>query len=182
MIRVEADRILHERGLLALLDRYGRPEVTGSYQLDLMTWRDLDIYVVAADWTVDRFFDLGRDLSRAFEPRRMNFRNERIARTPGLPEGLYWGVYLDAGQGQEWKLDIWAMAPAQYDGFRDYCPAILKRLTPATREAIMAIKSVCCTRPGYRKDFHSTDIYTAVLDHGIRTLAEFDAHRAQRGQ
>jgi hypothetical protein len=63
-LRAEADAILHGRGLLALLGRYGTAAVMGSYALDLMTWRDLDVYVVDPTWSVDRFFDVGRDLSR----------------------------------------------------------------------------------------------------------------------
>jgi hypothetical protein len=110
----------------------------------------------------------------------MNFRNEWIARTPGLPEGLYWGVYLDTGEGREWKLDIWALSPAQYGAYKDYCPSLLRRLTPSTRAAIIAIKAAVCTRPSFRREFHSTDIYSAVLDHGVRTPAEFDAFLAGR--
>jgi hypothetical protein len=48
-IKNEADVILHEKGLLALLRSFGRPHVSGSYALDLMTWRDLDIYLVVEE-------------------------------------------------------------------------------------------------------------------------------------
>ena len=36
-----------ESGLLTVLARYGEPHLIGSYSLRLMTWRDLDIHVVA---------------------------------------------------------------------------------------------------------------------------------------
>jgi hypothetical protein len=41
----------------------------------------------------------------------------------------------------------------------------------------MAIKRAWIDRPEYRKSVTSLDIYTAVLDHGVRTPAEFDRHR-----
>lgn len=44
-IRSEADRILAS-GLLAILERYGDVHLIGSYALGLMTWRDLDCYLV----------------------------------------------------------------------------------------------------------------------------------------
>ncbi len=79
----EADRILHERGLLALLARYGRPEVTGSHRLDLMTWRDLDLYVVAEAWTVDRFLEMGRVRLRPLSRHRRGRREPRPLRRAG---------------------------------------------------------------------------------------------------
>jgi hypothetical protein len=44
-IRQEADKLQHENKLLEILSQFGRPHISGSYELDLMTWRDLDIYL-----------------------------------------------------------------------------------------------------------------------------------------
>jgi len=59
-----------------------------------MVWRDLDIYLVAEDIPVSEFFRLGWQIADLLNPTKMQFRNERVARTEGLPHGLYWGVYL----------------------------------------------------------------------------------------
>ncbi|MDU0206457.1 hypothetical protein ACYEXS_32085 [Paenibacillus sp. MAH-36] len=45
LIKTEADGILHENGLIRILEGYGKVFISGSYLLDLMTWRDLDIYL-----------------------------------------------------------------------------------------------------------------------------------------
>ena len=46
------------------------------------------------------------------------------------------------------------------------------KLTPETREAILSIKESCLGRPWYS----SYGIYTAVLDHGVRTHQEYRAY------
>lgn len=44
-LKQEADKLLVGKGLMRILEAYGRPYVTGSYDLDTMTWRDLDLYL-----------------------------------------------------------------------------------------------------------------------------------------
>ena len=74
-IRAEADEILRA-GLRSLLNRHGEVHVVGSYVLELMTWRDLDIHVVQEDLDVGRFFDFGAGIARLLKPHRMHFRDE----------------------------------------------------------------------------------------------------------
>ena len=86
----EANRILHDHGLLEILGKYGKPVVQGSYSLNLMTWRDLDIHLENDHINVEKFFSLGLEIAEKLRPRRMSFRNELESETPGLPKGLYW--------------------------------------------------------------------------------------------
>ena len=114
MIVAEANRILHDRGLLGILSKYGNPSPTGSYVLGLMTWRDLDIYLESDEVTVGRFFQLGAEIASGIRPQRMQFRNEFLGKTPGLPLGFYWGIYvLSPDFPEEWKIDIWAISSEQ---------------------------------------------------------------------
>src|SRR5258708_7149528 len=57
-----------------------------------------------------------------------------------------------------------------------------QHLTPKTRLAITRIKDAWYQLPAYRQEVYSTDIYDAVLQHGVRTLTEFDDYLAQRGK
>ena len=59
-LRREANALLTDGGLVALLAEYGTVHLSGSYALQLMTWRDLDIYMEAPNVSVDAYFDLGR--------------------------------------------------------------------------------------------------------------------------
>ena len=49
-----------------------------------------------------------------------------------------------------------------------------RRLTPETRSAILDIKRAWVNRPEFGQTVRSFDIYTAVLDGGVRTPEEFD--------
>ena len=90
-IKKEADQLLYEKGLFAVLQKFGTPHITGSYELNLMTWRDLDIYLESNKISEKDFFQLGGEVSSCLQPIKMHFRNEFLAKTNGLPLGLYWG-------------------------------------------------------------------------------------------
>ena len=181
LIRREADEILHQKGLLSLLKRYGRPHVAGSYVLQLMTWRDLDIYLEADEIVEPRFFHLGGQIASILCPVKMHFRNERIAQTEGLPLGFYWGVYLGDERKGDWKIDIWALDGDECQQAIDYEADLARQLTPETRLSILGIKSQCWQDPAYRRSFSSQDIYRAVLEEGVTNMDEFETFlRRQR--
>ncbi len=67
-VRNEADEILYSKGLLELLNKYGRAELTGSYPLQLMCKKDLDISLVNAKLEADEFFELGSKIVSLLKP------------------------------------------------------------------------------------------------------------------
>ncbi len=180
-LRKEADQLL-VRGLLDVLARYGVPHVMGSYRLELMVWRDLDLYLETEQLSLTQFFTLGSDIASLLTPMRMSFRNERIGRTLGLPHGLYWGVYLGNQPHGAWKIDVWAVEPDQYQGLSSHHEAIADKLTPENRRTILAIKAATWNNPGYRRTFSSQDVYQAVLHHGVTTLDQFWNYVRQKGE
>ena len=175
-LRGEADRVIYGKGLLAMLEEYGEPHVSGSYALDLMVWRDLDVYLAADLMSEARFFELGGRLAETLAVSRMHFRNERLAQTAGLPRGLYWGVYFDLMEDIHWKLDIWCVPRDECRRLLTHCQEIQGALTDGSRDAILAIKSACWQHPEYRSGFSSQDIYKAVIVDGIETVDEFRKH------
>jgi len=162
-----------ESGLLTLLARYGEPYVIGSHSLRLMTWRDLDIHLVQARMDLQAFFALGGELAALLKPHRMHFRDETVVGTPGLPRGLYWGIYLGDEKAGAWKIDVWATDREDFEAVRRFNDGIASRLTSETRAAILAIKSACWQHPQYRRGFTSADVYAAVLDRGVRDVDAF---------
>jgi hypothetical protein len=181
-IKKEADALLHEKGLLALLRSFGTPHVSGSYALDLMTWRDLDIYLEMEDLKESSFFSLGGQLASLLMPVKMSFRNETIAKTPGLPQGFYWGIYLGNERKDAWKIDIWAVHSAECKRLLDYCMGIQEKLDKQKSTQILAIKSCCWQDPEYRRSYSSMDIYTAVLEEGITDMEGFKRYRRSNKQ
>jgi hypothetical protein len=103
----------------------------------------------------------------------MHYRDETVAATSGLPNGLYWGVYLGDERKGAWKIDIWTTGPAELERVLSYCDAISRRLSNTSRAAILRIKSECWQHPEYRRAFSSADIYSAVLDQGIVDVQPF---------
>lgn len=176
-IRTEADEILRKRGLHRLLAEYGEVYPTGSYALQLMTWRDLDLYLVAPGITVGAFFGLGRQIADLLGAPKMHFRNERVGHTAGLPrDSLYWGIYMGDERVDAWKIDLWAIDEEEHSRLQAYLDAIAARLSSKARRRILRVKSACWMRPGYRLRYSSQDIYRAVLDHDVADEEAFDAY------
>jgi hypothetical protein len=173
VIKKEADDILHGKGLLDILSSHGTAHISGSYALDLMTWRDLDIYLEAENITEQEFFLLGGKIASSLHPVKMSFRNEILKGTEGLPNGLYWGIYLGDERNGAWKIDVWAINKAECNKLLNFCADIEKKLTPQTAANIMDIKSQCWKDPNYRRSYTSMDIYDAVLMEGVANIQAF---------
>lgn len=173
LIKKEADEILFEKGLFSILSSFGEPRISGSYELDLMTWRDLDIYLEVFNMPETEFFTLGGKICTVLKPVKMSFRNELIAKSKGLPYGLYWGIYLGNERAGAWKIDIWAVNTEECNRLLNYCSDIREKLTPAKSLEILDIKSQCWQDPEYRRSYSSIDIYKAVLEKNITTVKSF---------
>ncbi len=170
----EANKILYDQGLLEILGKYGTPVLTGSYVLELMTWRDLDIYLESNDMTEVRFFELGRDIALCLKPRRMQYRNEFVGKTPGLPLGLYWGIYITGLDfPEEWKIDIWALDSQEMELCQEEFDDLRSRISIDDRPAILTIKHQFCQYSEYQRSFSSVDVYRAVIEEDIKSIEEF---------
>jgi hypothetical protein len=56
------------------------------------------------------------------------------------------------------------------------------RLTPKIRRTILSLKSLWFEHPSYRHVVYSTDIYDAVLEHGVATPEQFERYLRERGK
>lgn len=100
---------------------------------------------------------------------------------PEQDERYFFMVFYERPGQAEWKIDIsfWLGEGVRPEPLHD---AIEQQLTPETRLTILRIKDAWYQLPAYRNEVYSTDIYDAVLQHGVRTLAEFDQYLAERGK
>jgi hypothetical protein len=173
LLKKEADEILHEKGLIDILNSFGTPHIHGSYLLELMTWRDLDIYLEVDEISITDFFALGTSICNSFAPVKMSFRNELKAKTNGLPKGLYWGIYLGNERPGAWKIDLWAVSAPECLRLLNYCSNIKQKLTAGAVQNILEIKSECWQNLEYRRSYSSSDIYKAVLEKNITNIEGF---------
>jgi hypothetical protein len=152
-----------------LFEGIGTPIPTGSFVSGLMVWRDLDVMVLG-----------GPD----FSPHDVLALLGRAVDLPGVTGFDYlderhldevsqrYHVVIRLG---EWRIDlsIWlnhdhAEATAFHESMRE-------TLTDDQRMVILRIKDMWHRRPEYPDEVSGFEIYTAVLDHGIRTPADFGA-------
>jgi len=181
-LREEARTLLHEEGLLSIIQQVGPVCVIGSYALNLMTWRDLDISVQLPDENdIPRFFGIGQRIVEKFQVARMTFNNPVLI--PNFPygRGLYLGPHM-LYRGQNWKVDLWGYGKDDYQMNLHKFGRLSDELRDADRLSILRIKNEVCKRPEYIHEVTSMDIYEAVAKHNINTIEEFDEwikHRSE---
>lgn len=182
LLQGEAQRVLEELNLIALLSKGGVLRQTGSSTLGLMVWRDIDLQVSSPGLSIEQAFTLLHPL--LIHPRVKHvryFHQSDHFKLTGLDERYFFMVFYEQEGQAEWKLDIsfWLGEGIHPEPVHE---AIEQQLTPETRLSILQIKEVWYQLPAYRSEVYSTDIYDAVLQHGVRTLPEFDHYLAQRGK
>lgn len=83
-------------------------------------------------------------------------------------------------QIESWKLDVsiwYEGVPPEVEAFQAELPG---RLTPESRLAILRLKDAWHRLPEYPEIVGAWEVYDAVLNHGVRSPAGFDAFLASR--
>jgi hypothetical protein len=170
----EAAAVLADLELLPLLQQVGRPVQVGSVALGLMVARDIDLTVLCATLETAPIFSVVEPLAGHPRVRELRFRDDTAHWNldPNYPDGIYWGPRYRSEDGADWNLDIWFIHEDSRPFDLEHLESLPQKLTPETREAILGIKESCLGRPWYS----SYGIYTAVLDHGVRTHQEYRAY------
>jgi hypothetical protein len=182
-LQAEASRVIADLDLMTSLARAGRVEQVGSSVSGLMVWRDIDVGAVSPGLTTDRAWELMLPIIARPEITRVSYSNESgHLNTSGRPydDRHYFVIHYESAARDDWKIDVtfWVIAgPREH---RERALA-LARLPRETRVAILWIKDVWHRLPTYPYQVGGTDVYDAVLEHGVRTPEEFDAYLRERG-
>ncbi len=184
LLQNEAQVVVKELNLVLLLSPAGVARVHGSSVLGLMTWRDIDISVSSPRLSIERVYEVMTPLLIHPRVKQVRYLNESGSfNSTGLSqdERYFFMVLYDSGAESDWKIDIsfWLDEGVRSEPIHDM---IVRKLTPETRLAILRIKDVWWKLPSYRQEVSSVDIYEAVLQHGVRTLDEFDQYLIERGK
>ncbi|GAA4948687.1 hypothetical protein [Actinoplanes utahensis] len=160
------------RTVLALLEPLGPVTPTGSFVSGLMVWRDLDVMLTGGP--DHRPEDVVALLGRAVTiPGLTGFSvaDQRGDRSPtGKQRDERFHVVLTVGA---WRVDLSIWLHDDHADVTEWHRALAARLTEEERQAILAIKQVWHRRPEYPDEVGGFDIYTAVLEHEVRTAVEF---------
>ena len=178
--QAEAARVMEDLDVMTLMARVGRPVHTGSSALGLLVGRDIDVTTLCSSLDLGPAFEVGHALATHPRVHRLTFRNDTGAwnTSPEYPDGLYWLVDYVAETGESWTLDLWLIPEGTTQWDLEHMRTLPARLDAAQRATILRIKEARQNQtdlprvPSYR-------IYEAVLDHGVRTPAEFEAYLAR---
>lgn len=171
-IKNQADTIIHDQGLDALLSEYGEVAYTGSYALDLMMKKDIDVSLINPALTLRQFFELGYRVAELVKPHSMFHRNTKVKPVDGRPDqAYYWRFHFD-----EWSLDIWLVSKDYHQASVEYLSSIRNALTPERVRVILALKHESLEKDLYGVHFGSKQLYPAVLSGSVRTFDELRSY------
>jgi hypothetical protein len=176
-LQQEANDVRASLRLDELLRTVGEPVLVGSAALGLMVWEDLDLTVICDSLDLGRVLDVGRSLAFHPDVRALIFRNDtgRWNLEPDrYPDGLFLEVRYQREGGAKWRLDLWFVDEPERQPDLRHVRTLPPRLTEHAREAILAIKTVWHVRPEYGSRVTSADIYSAVVEDGVRDVASFE--------
>jgi hypothetical protein len=184
ILQREAQTVLDKLELMPLLSKVGNLRQVGSSTLGLMVWRDIDLAVSSPALLLEDAFEVMRPLYLNAHVKQVRYLNESgpfNLTGQQIYERYYFACLYNTDVGNEWKLDIsfWLGNDLHPEPVQD---ALEQQLTAEMRLTILWIKDIWYQLPAYRTKVYSTDIYDAVLQHNVRTPAQFDAYLARYGK
>ena len=184
-LQAEASQLIGHLDLFTLLAHAGKPEQIGSSVSGLMVWRDLDFNVLCPQRSLPVAFETMHPLLTNPRVTRLHYANESEGHAPAALQGderYYFVTYFETEVGHEWKIDISFWLSDQPRAQLAHLEYLRERLTEETRLAILWIKDIWHHLPSYPYQVGGTDIYDAVLEHGVRTPAQFKEYLFERGK
>jgi hypothetical protein len=180
MLQAEADELLAEAGLVRLLESVGPVLLTGSYVSGLMSWREVDVMaLVGPEFAPHDVLDLMRRVVGIPGVTRFDYRDERGERRPTehvRDERYHVEITLTYGAGT-WHIDLSLWLHDIHANITEWHEQLRASITPEERDAVLRIKDVWHKEPSYQGGL---EVYTAVLEHGVRTPEQFGARRGLR--
>jgi len=166
-LQAEAAEVLATLG--PLFEGLGPPMPTGSFVSGLMVWRDLDLMVLGGpDFGPDQVLAL---IARALAMPGLTGFDYADERSFAVRDQRY---HLALRLG-EWRIDLSVWLNHDHAQATEFHERLRDTLTPDQRLTILQIKDAWHRRPEYPDEVSGFEIYTAVLDHGVRTPAEFES-------
>jgi len=183
-LQMEAAALLDELDQAGTFTDIGPLEVTGSYISNLMCWRDLDVgLLVGPDYgprdvlqLISRFLQLPGVVG-------FDYRDERAERSPtGLVKEERYHVPFQIARGAGiWRLDLSLWLHDLHENVTAWHEALRDSITDEQRAAVLRIKDVWFRLPSYPDQVGGFEIYTVVIDDGVRKPEQFRRWLAGRG-
>ena len=171
-VKNECNKLLSDYKLMDILKEYGDVTLTGSYELDLMVWRDLDLYIDVDKVNLENIYNLVNTINNTFKPVWGEYKDTRNDNS-GCPKGFFVGFETYLISDELWNIDIWFASKDYIKKSKEYIKNIKEIIDDNNKQIILKIKSDLCKNPSYGSEFFSIVIYDGVLKNGIETKEEF---------
>lgn len=176
-LQAEGRRLLDELAVERVLAQVGAVRYTGSFVSGLMSWPDLDVMVLSNPaFTPADVLALQSRLVAKPEVVGFDYRDERGDRSPtGDPrdERYHLPTFVQRGT-RLWRLDLTVWLRDEHANLTAWHEQLRDTITAEQRTAVLRIKDVWHRRDEYPDLVSGMEIYTAVLEHGVRTAQEFE--------
>lgn len=175
-LQAEAADVLAGLDLAAIVADIGPILLTGSYVSGLMSWPDLDIMVhVGAGFSPRDVLRLLQDIVDRPGVVGFDYHDERGPRSPtGTARDERYHVPIALSHsGRTWRIDLTLWLNDPHGNLTTWHENLRDAITAEQRAAVLRIKDVWHRLPSYPDRVGGTQIYTAVLDDGVRTPGEF---------
>jgi hypothetical protein len=183
-LHAEADALLEELEGSGVFRGLGPLEVTGSYTSQLMCWREVDLgLLVGANYSPRDVLDLISKILELLGVVGFDYRDERGDRssTGLVKEERYHVPFLIERGGNVWHLDLSLWLHDLHQNVTAWHQALRHKITDEQRAAVLRIKDVWFRLPSYPAQIGGLEIYTAVIEYGVRTPEEFRSWLTDRG-
>lgn len=167
----EANIILNELDLLKYISKLGETFITGSLFLELMVWRDLDLYVDYENVNMSKIYDLIPEICKTFKPFWCEFKDTTDF-NDGSPKGYFLGFETKVIKNEVWNIDIWFINKNEITNSNAYMQKLKQSLTSDNKLKILDIKSKVY-KDYMSKNISSLDVYESVINSNIQNEEEF---------
>ncbi len=182
-LQAEARGVLAELGLAALVGDLGPLLLAGSFVSGLMCWREIDVMVlVGGDFSPQDVLRLLQRIVDTLAVTSFEYHDERGPRSPTgqVRDERYHIPFTVSRADQPWRIDLTLWLHDPHLNVTRWHEELRERITAGQRGAVLHIKDVWHRRPDYPDRVSALDIYTAVLNDGVRTPDQFGAWLASR--
>jgi hypothetical protein len=172
--RSAARQVLATLDLAALVADIGPLLLAGSFVSGLMCWRDLDVMVLAGDgFSPQNVLGLLQRIVGQLGVTAFEYHDERGLRcvTGQVRDERYHVPFTVDWAGQSWRIDLTLWLHDAHVNVTRWHEELRERITAEQRSAVLRIKDVWHRRPDYPDQVDGLDIYTGVIDDGVRTRA-----------
>lgn len=174
-IKIRADYILYDCGLLDELSKYGVPHIIGSYRTNTMAWNDLDIDIENDNMSLDKLHHLSEFIINKFHPTWYEAKQEFNSEN----KIVWFHGFETIIENNLWNIDLWFLDKEEINSAIKYCDMISQQIqvSPALKDQIIQLKKELIARKLYSFDqYTSMDVYHAVLNQRISNVEDFIAH------